>query len=451
MFRLDPSLPKSRGVEAAIRTAILDGALPPGARLPSTRDLAAELGVARNTVVSAIEELTAEGVLRARARNGTFVARDLPTPIGPPRPSGTRPAEFDLRPGHPEQDSFPTARWLAATRRAAAATPMRRNPSGGAGADQLRAQLASYLARARGVTTTPDSIVICSGFRGACTVLAAALSLAGVSTIGIEDPSLPQIDFPWRGAGFAVHDIPVDEAGAVVEHVGEVGVVLVTPSHQFPLGGALSPTRRHQLCDWARRGDRYIIEDDYDGEFRYDRRPVAALQRSAPECVIYVGSTSKTLDPALRIGWLVLPPDLVEPVVAASDALTGGAPLLPQLALAELIARGDYERHIRHQRREYARRRVHVREAMRSIGIDLSGLDAGLHAVIPLMPPAPPVVDDDEGGSASIAVHGLARYTRSAERPAALVAGFGTPARTRFRPAIAALVDFLTGSDPLTT
>jgi GntR family transcriptional regulator/MocR family aminotransferase len=213
--------------------------------------------------------------------------------------------------------------------------------SDGAGAIELREQLAAYLARARGVETSARSIVICAGFRTASTLLAAALAWRGATSVAIEDPSLPGADLPWLGAGLNVIDLSVDGDGAIVDRLHEqIDAVVLTPSHQFPIGGALSPSRRHLVSEWARNNRSYILEDDYDGEFRFDRRPVAALQRLAPEQVVYAGSASKTLVPSLRIGWLALPEHLVDPVVAASEALTGGVPLLNQLALADLIRTG---------------------------------------------------------------------------------------------------------------
>ncbi|MFT4044139.1 MAG: PLP-dependent aminotransferase family protein, partial [Gordonia sp. (in: high G+C Gram-positive bacteria)] len=292
-----------------------------------------------------------------------------------------------------------------------------------------------YLARARGVQTDAQSLVICEGFRGGQVLLAAALAGRTDPTVAIEDPSLPGIDIPWRTAGWRVVDLPVDDDGARVDLLTpQIDVVVLTPSHQFPLGGALSPARRRQLAAWAAQTGGFIVEDDYDGEFRFDRRPVPAVQRSAPTRVIYVGSVSKTLDPHLRIGWLALPRDLVASVTDAARALSGGVPILNQLALAELIDSGDYERHIRRQRREYARRREHLREALRDIGIDAPGISAGLHACIPV------ATRPDDRADAMVAVHLLDRYVRSHPMPAALVVGFGAPPRRSFETAIDALI-----------
>jgi GntR family transcriptional regulator / MocR family aminotransferase len=447
VLRLDPTLPRSRAVEAVIRDAITRGALPQGSRLPSSRELAAELGVARNTVVAAVDDLVAEGVLEARPRSGVYVARRT-RPVPPAGTATVAPQpRFDLRPGRPEQGSFPVARWTAATKRAAAG--LDRAPVDEAGSLELRTELAAYLARARGVETTAESILVCAGFRAASGLLAVALASLGARSVAIEDPSLPGMARAWQLAGLAVTDLPVDDRGAEVERLAadpDVAAVVLTPSHQFPLGGALSPERRQLVIDWAQATGGYVVEDDYDGEFRFDRRPVVALQRSAPDRVVYAGSTSKTLDPTLRLGWLVLPPELVGPLTAASEALAGGVPLLNQLALADLIARGEYERHIRRQRREYARRRALLHRAIGELGLATPGISAGLHAVIALDERHR---DAQRAGLAEhgVAVHELRRYTRGGERDPAVVVGFGTPSRARFGAALEALTTALGSPD----
>ncbi|GAA4489443.1 PLP-dependent aminotransferase family protein [Rhodococcus olei] len=447
VFGLDPSLPKGRAVEHAIRESIARGSLPQGARLPSTRELAAELGVARNTVVAALDSLIAEGVLETRPRAGTFVARAAAQHREISRAVCEADPEFDLRPGRPEHGSFPTARWLAALRRAA--SPAAAIRADAAGSLELRRQLAAYLARARGVETGADRIVISAGFRTACLLLGAVFAERGLSNIAVEDPSLLGIDRPWTIAGLTVSDIPVDADGADVSRLDAgTDAALLTPSHQFPLGGALHPGRRQQACAWASGGERYIVEDDYDGEFRFDRRPIAALQRSAPEHVIYAGTVSKALDPTLRLGWLALPAELVHPVTEASSTLTGGVPLLNQLALAEFIRTGDYERHIRRQRREYARRRDLLQRALREAGYEAPGIPAGLHTVIPL--PDEPRPEHAEGlvVAGPLAMHTLARYSRREHASSALVVGFATPTRAQFKPAIESLIAYLTRTRP---
>ncbi|MCS5498859.1 PLP-dependent aminotransferase family protein [Cnuibacter physcomitrellae] len=448
VLRLDPALPRRRAVETALRRGIALGHLPVDSRIPAARDLALELGVARGTVTAAIDDLVADGVLVTRERAGTFVAR-APGPADAVMPAPpTRPARWDLRPGRPESGAFPVARWVAATRRAAATGGAEAQADDdGRGSLALRTQLASYLARARGVEAAPESIVVCAGYRSGMTVLAAALRGTGASAVAIEDPGLPSVDAAWGASGMRVTDLPVDGSGARVDLLdASIDIALLTPAHQFPLGVVLSAERRREVLQWAASSRSLVVEDDYDGEFRFDRRPVAALQRSAPDRVAYVGSVSKALDIHLRLGWMALPPDLIEPVAAMTLALTGGVPLLDQLALAELLRRGDYERHVRRQRREYARRRRLLEEAVGRRGSTLSGIPAGMQALVQLPDRKYDEVDGavDAGGTS---IHLLSRYTRSTERPPAAVVGFATPSRSRFEPAVEAFAQWLRGVD----
>jgi GntR family transcriptional regulator/MocR family aminotransferase len=441
VLALDPALPKRRGVEEAIRRAVESGALTVCARLPSARDLAEDLGVARGTVVSAVDDLVAEGLLEARPRSGVFVAREAGAGVVPVPTVPAPASRLDLRPGRPESGSFPATRWAAAMRRAVTGLPAEPDDDG-AGSARLRSELAAYLARARGVQVAPDSIVVTSGYRSAVAVLAMSLRERGAGHVAIEDPALPGSDTVWRALGWCVTDLPVDALGARTDVLDTtMDVAVLTPAHQFPLGGALDAQRRRDAVQWAVRARGLIVEDDYDGEFRFDRRPVAALQRSSPERVVYVGSASKTLGTRLRLGWLVLPHELVAPVRRATLALTGGVPLLDQLALAELIRSGDFERHIRRQRREYARRREYLQRSAAAVGLTLPGIPAGLQAVIPLRDGPGPAADQDgvvrAGG---LVTHALQRYTRSLARPPALVVGFSTPSRAAFEPAIDALL-----------
>lgn len=441
---LDPTLPRRRGVEEAIRQAVDSGALAVGDRLPSLRELAEDLGVARGTVVSAVDDLVAEGLLEARPRAGVFVARGGGSRAASAPPVPAAPPRLDLRPGRPESGSFPATRWAAAMRRAVVALPMEPDDDG-SGSIRLRTELAAYLARARGVQATPDSIVVTAGYRSAVSVLAMALRGRRSAHVAIEDPALPDSDAAWRAFGWRVTDLPVDALGARTDALdASMDVAVLTPAHQFPLGGALDAQRRRDAVEWAQRTSGLIVEDDYDGEFRFDRRPVAALQRSDPDRVVYVGSASKTVDTRLRLGWMIAPHDLVAPLRRAALALTGGVPLLDQLALAELIRSGDFERHIRRQRREYARRRAHLQRTAAAAGLSLPGIPAGLQAVIPLHDSAPAAMPTADGDGVvrvgGLVTHALERYTRSLARPPALVVGFSTPSRAAFEPAIDALI-----------
>lgn len=447
LLSLDPTLPRRRAVEEAIRRAVELGTLPTGARVPGARDLAADLGVSRGTVVSAVDDLVADGVLVTRARSGTFVARAPSGAVRPVHAAGDTEPRLDLRPGRPETGSFPARRWAASMRRILTTAPAPR-PDPGRGDAGLRAELAAHLERVRGVRTDADRIVVCAGYRGGVSVLAVALRALGARTVAIEDPGLPGVDVPWRAAGMRVVALPVDADGADPDRIDPAAdVVVVTPAHQFPLGGALSPDRRGRLVAWARRRGGFVVEDDYDGTFRFDRRSVAALQRSDPERVVLVGSVSKTLDPGLRLGWMVLPDTLVGPVARTGEALTGGHAVLDQLVLADWLRSGEYDRHVRRQRREYARRRRAVEGLLDELGVPAPGIPAGLQALVPL-PIDPESAEDGIVAIGRAVTHTVQRYARGVAVDPALVVGFATPSRSAFGPALAELAGWLRRTVP---
>ncbi|MGI8593980.1 MAG: PLP-dependent aminotransferase family protein, partial [Solirubrobacteraceae bacterium] len=336
-------------VENAMRDAIRSGLLAPDLRLPSTRVLAVQLGVSRGVIVDAYAQLAAEGYLHARAGAGTTVAS-----VGTTGGAGARqpvvralvpsaPAvAHDLSPFVPALDAFPRKAWGAALSRVLRGAPDERlGLPAGAGVPELRAALASYLARVRGVRASPEQVVVCNGLRQGLGLLWSTLGAAGARRVGVEDPG-------WRGvaetatdAALATAGVPVDEQGISVGHLAaqraRIDAVAVAPAHQYPTGAVLSPGRRAALVQWAQDHDAVIVEDDYDAEYRYDRDPVGSLQGLAPEQVVYCGSTSKSLAPAVRLAWLVVPARLVEPM-SALQARRGGMPAgLEQLALAELI------------------------------------------------------------------------------------------------------------------
>ncbi|WP_245872188.1 PLP-dependent aminotransferase family protein, partial [Streptomyces alboverticillatus] len=307
----------------ALRESVRTGRLAPGTRLPSSRTLAADLGIARNTVAEAYGDLVAEGWLTARQGSGTRVAtraaasRAKPPTRGP-RPARTSRPTYDLMPGTADVSAFPRAAWLSAARRALTAAP---NSALGypdpAGTPELRAVLAGYLARARGVRATPERIVVCSGFMQGLSVLSRVLKARGVREMGVESYGLWFHRNAVDRAGLRSTPLPLDEHGTCVEELAahrSARAVLLTPAHQFPLGMALHPDRRAAVVDWAARTGGLILEDDYDGEFRYDRQQVGALQGLDPERVVYFGTASKSLAPALRLAWMVLPEHLVDEV-----------------------------------------------------------------------------------------------------------------------------------------
>ncbi|MFD8569857.1 PLP-dependent aminotransferase family protein [Streptomyces sp. NPDC059639] len=378
----------------ALRDAVRSGRLSPGTRLPPYRALAADLGIARNTVADAYAELVAEGWLTARQGSGTRVAeRARPLGGGRPVPEDAPvrvpgPAH-DLRQGSPDASAFPRAAWAAAYRRALNAAPAAAfGPGDPQGRIELRTALAEYLARSRGVRAEPGRIVVCSGFAHALRLLYGERVLRG--PLAVEEYGLEFHRELLAGAGVRTIPLGVDEHGARAAELGALGGgargVLLTPAHQFPTGGPLHPERRAAVVDWARRHGGLVVEDDYDGEFRYDRKPVGAVQGLDPERVVYVGSVSKSLSPALRLGWMVLPGHLVRDAVAAKGEREGWTSALDQLALAEFLSSGAYDRHVRRMRQRYRARRDLLVAALaeRAPWTEVGGVAAGLHAVVRL-------------------------------------------------------------------
>jgi GntR family transcriptional regulator/MocR family aminotransferase len=463
-------------LEEALRGAIRSGRLPAGTRLPSTRALAADLGLARGTVTDAYEQLVAEGWLVARQGSGTRVA-SAPRPADrwagavPLAPSGpvlsettlsettlsettlsettlsettlseTPPARHDFRPGRGDLSGFPRREWGTALRRALREAPDSALDYGDPrGLPVLRHALAAYIARARGLPVEPDRLVVCNGWIHGFALIVEALRDAGITRVAVEEPSMARNPATLRRFGLGVASVPVDADGAdpaPLVRRGSVSAVVLTPAHQYPTGATLSADRRATWIRWARDHDGLLIEDDYDGEFRYDRQPVGALAALDPERVIYAGTTSKTLAPGLRLGWLVLPRRWLDPVVglrAVADRHTGA---LDQLALAGMITSGAFDRHVRHSRTRYRRRRdlLLTLLADQVPAVRPHGIAAGLHTVIDLPADGPPereVVDHLASGD--VAVHGLSSYHHRQGRwaPPALVVGFATPPEHAF-------------------
>ncbi|WP_405893195.1 PLP-dependent aminotransferase family protein [Streptomyces sp. NBC_01527] len=378
----------------ALRDAVRAGRLPPGTRLPPYRSLAADLGLARNTVADAYAELVAEGWLTARQGSGTRVAHRAPAaaPARIPKKAPSRPAPpvHNLRQGQPDAASFPRTAWLAASRRAVNAAPNDAfGPGDPQGRVELRRALSGYLARVRGVHCSPERIVICSGFAHALRLLFGGGVLRG--PLAVESYGLGFHRSLLVAAGVRTVPLTLDEHGARTgELTGLPGVrsVLLTPAHQFPTGGPLHPERRIAVVDWARTRGGLVLEDDYDGEFRYDREPVSAVQGLGPDRVVHLGSVSKSLSPAIRLGWMVLPEHLVGAVLAAKGEREGWASVLDQLALADFIESGHYDRHIRRMRQRYRHRRDQLVAALAAHAphITPTGVAAGLHAVLRLPP-----------------------------------------------------------------
>jgi GntR family transcriptional regulator / MocR family aminotransferase len=387
---LEPGGGRRAALERALRDAVRAGRLAAGERLPSTRALARDLGLARGTVAEAYGQLAAEGYLATSPGAPTRVAAGLrpaeaedgaPDPLPPPLRS-----RFDLRVGLPDVGAFPRSAWARTLRRALAEAPDEAFAGGDMrGRHELRRALAGYLGRTRGVLADPERIVVTSGFTQGLLSLCHALREERVRFVAMEDPCLWHQRDIAAGAKLRVAPLAVDHDGAIPEVPDGAGAAVVTPAHQFPLGATLAPARRSALVGWARSNGTVVVEDDYDGEFRYDRQPVGALQGLDPEHVVYAGTASKTLAPALRLGWLVLPRRLVEPVAEAKQ-LVGGTPNLEQLALAELIRSGAFDRHVRRMRQRYRRRRDQLLEVLaeRAPRLRARGVAAGLHLVLEL-------------------------------------------------------------------
>ncbi len=382
-------------LEDGLREAVRSGRLSAQSRLPASRALASDLGVSRRLVVDAYSQLLAEGYLVARPGAGTFVAAGAVAAAPVAAEPQARQLAFDFFPGYPDLSSFPRRVWLRALREVLRSAPDRAlgypDPRG---AEPLRRALAGHLSRVRGVVADPESIVICAGAAQGFGLLAGAL---GGGEIAVEDPGMPVHRSILAAHGAQLRALPVDEHGARPQQLPAPGTAqaaaivaaLVTPAHQSPLGVAMSSARRAALLAWAGETGAIVIEDDYDAEYRYDRAPLAALQGLAPGRVVYSGTVSKTLGPALRLGWLVLPPRLVEPVAQAKLLADHGSPTIDQLALARLLESGAYDRHLRQARRRYRARRDALVTAVAAHlpGARVTGLAAGLHAIVRLAEP----------------------------------------------------------------
>ncbi|PZS33917.1 MAG: GntR family transcriptional regulator [Pseudonocardiales bacterium] len=436
-------------LENALREAVRTGRLPPAARLPSSRALSEDLQIARNTVAEAYAQLVGEGWLVAKQGSGTHVAGQVPATrqVASPAAAEVTRFRYDLRAGSPDLSSFPRSEWLSAARRALVGAPAEAfGYTDPRGRPELRAALAGYLARARGVRAAPERIVICSGFTQSFGLLCQVLRARGATSLTTEAYGLSSNHDTVTAAGMGVQTLRVDERGALVEELTYTDAALLTPAHQFPLGQALAAARRTQVIQWAVATAGLVIEDDYDGEFRYDRQPVGALQSLAPEHVVYAGTASKTLAPGLRLGWLVLPAHLIDDVAAAKAAADRHTSVLDQLTLAELISCGGYDRHVRRRRLAYRRRRDRfVAELHRHAPqLRVLGIAAGLHALLQL----PQGHTENEvvarAARRGLAIEGLNAY-RHTDQPhqPALVIGYASPPDHAFTGALARLVAVL--------
>jgi GntR family transcriptional regulator / MocR family aminotransferase len=378
-------------IEDQLRCAIREGALRPGARVPSTRDLARQLGVSRRLAVDAYAQLAAEGYLTLRqgarptvseaAAVGRATEAEAPPPAPPPR--------FLFRPSVPDVSTFPRAAWLRSVREALATmTDADLGIGDPCGVDALRSALADYLGRVRGVVADPARVVVTCGYSQGQDLVCRTLAAAGAKRIAVEDPSNPEAGMIAARSGLEAVPIGVDDDGILVDELArsDADAVILTPAHQHPTGVVLSGERRAALLAWLRDRDAIAIEDDYDAEYRYDRAAVGALQGLEPDRVVYGGSASKTLAPALRIGWFVVPSAMLEAIREEKRLADMGTARIEQYAFADFLARGELDRHLRRMRLRYRARRDTIVEALAEFlpEATVRGIAAGLHATVEL-------------------------------------------------------------------
>jgi len=434
-------------IEEHLRQAIRTGTLKPGARVPSTRDLARQLGVSRGLVVNAYAQLGAEGYLVVRQgalpRVSDSVAREAAEVDEAPAAAAPR---YDFRPSLPDVSMFPRDAWLRCVRKALAEmTDADLRYGEPRGAQPLRAALADYLGRVRGVVATPSRFVITTGYRQSEHLLCQALAGRGAKRIALENPGHPEQKISARRAGLEPVMIDVDDGGMRIDELerADVDAVILTPTHQSPVGVTLAGERRGALLAWLRDRDAIAIEDDYDAEFRYDRAAVGALQGLEPEHVVYAGTVSKTLVPALRIGWVAVPSRLLDAVAEEKRLADRTTAQIDQHAFAHFLTSGELDRHLRRMRVRYRSRRDALVEALADELPEarVEGIAAGLHATVRL-----PDGDDEraiaeEAARRHVAIEVMADYRTGMAGAPTLLLGYGQIAEPSIRPGVAALAD----------
>jgi GntR family transcriptional regulator / MocR family aminotransferase len=458
LLRLDRGSgpPLRAQLETGLREAIRDGRLQGGERLPSSRELARELSISRGLVQECYSQLLSEGYLTSQTGSATRVASGArAAPAGPvQRPEPQPRLIADFRAGVPDLAGFPRADWVWATREAcdsvATADLDYGDPRGSA---VLRTVLAGYLRRVRAAAADQERVIVSTGFAQGLILVLRALAQAGVRCAAFEDPGYGSAEASEtvRAAaamGLRIVHVPVDGLGIDVTALDASGaqVAVVTPAHQAPTGVVLAARRRRALVDWARRSDAFIVEDDYDSEFRYDREPVGVLQGIAPGRVFTIGTASKALAPAVRLGWVLAPPSLADAVAEEKRIDDRGSSTLDQLALAALLESGRYDRHLRRMRAVYARRRTTLIAALarHAPAIRLTGLAAGFHAVAHL-----PAQADERAVVAAarerrVGLYGMGRYRATGgAAPPQLVVGFGAVSERAIEPGVAAVAGLL--------
>jgi GntR family transcriptional regulator/MocR family aminotransferase len=431
-LRKEDPLPLHRQLEQELRGAIRLGRLAPDSPLPSTRVLAEQLDLSRGVVVEAYEQLVAEGYLTSVPGGATRVATRATVSAPDRRPRDRAPEiQINFAYGRPDVTQFPRQIWLRSMKRVLIEAPSERlTYLDQRGAIELREALAAYLNRVRGTAADPADIVICNGFAQAIDLVAQLVKARGGRRIAVEDPG----DADGRAAiqrhGLETVPLPVDDGGISIDALrrSTTDAVFLTPAHHYPTGAVMAPDRRADLLAWADDHDALILEDDYDAEFRYDREPIGAIHGLAPERVIYAGSASKTLAPGLRLGWMIVPHQLVERLGAIKEANDRGSPVLDQLAFADFLSKGEFDRHLRRMRPLYRERRDALLDALRRHLPEArtTGASAGLH-VLALLPRG---VDEDAvldaAAAAGVKLTGLSHtYHDPSRAPAGLIFGYG--------------------------
>ena len=446
-------------LEDGLRDAIRTGRLHIGERLPSSRELARELGVSRGLVQECYEQLQAEGYLVSQVGSATRVASSAyPAPAAAPAPPSPAPPKprllADFRSGTPDLASFPRSDWAWAMReacRTVASADMdygdpRGNPA-------FRDVLAAYVRRVRAAAADPARIIVCTGYAQGLGLVLRVLHRAGARSVAFEDPGPGHADSSEsiraaHATGLRVVHVPVDEHGLDVQALAASGadVVVATPAHQSPTGVVLAPHRRHALVEWADRNDAFVIEDDYDSEFRYDREPVGAVQGLAPDHVFLIGTTSKSLAPAIRLGWVLAPAALADALSEEKLISDRGTSGLDQLAVATLLQSGRYDRHLRRMRATYAGRRDALAAALAEHAphVKLTGLAAGFQAVAHLPDGADERAVVTAALQRSVGLYGMSlSRADGATTPPQLVLGFGNVGERAIAPGIGAVADLL--------
>jgi GntR family transcriptional regulator/MocR family aminotransferase len=452
LLRLDRQLaePLRAQLERELRGAIRLGRLGAGERLPSSRALARELGVSRGLVQECYAQLWAEGYLVTRSGSGTRVAAgavpEMSAFVDSPVPAARLTADF--RPGWPDVASFPRPDWAWAIREACRTVSAEELGYGDPrGSTRLREVLSGYLRRVRGAVAEPDRMIVCTGFSQGLNLTLRALAREGIRRVALEDPGHVERREAAR-CGLDGVPVAVDEHGIDVDALAASGAraIVLTPAHQSPTGVVLAPERRQALVEWADAQNATIIEDDYDAEFRYDREPIGALQGLAPHRVAAIGTVSKSLAPAVRLGWIVSPPRLVERIAEEKKYEDQGSPGLDQLALASLIESGRFDKHLRRMRTRYAAKRQTLIDALavHAPQIELSGLAAGFHAVAHL----PDGLDEPaivvKARERSIGLYAMSRFRADGQtQPPRLVIGFGNLTEPAIERGIATIADLL--------